>query len=354
MMTKKGKIEESIKKVFKKTVNKDKELKESQLLVDTSKLDIHMNLVVNSKGKIEEVLQPNYIASVGKIFTSVLISILKEKNKIEFNDKIVKYLEEEITDKLHVYKGKDFSEEIIISQLLNHTSGLNDHFYPLLEKIIEDKNYRTSPKEVIEWSKNNLSPVSKPGEKFNYSDTNYHLLGLIIENITGLSLANAFKKYIFKPLGMKKTSMLHYSKPIDTYEIPIANFYYKDKKLNDYKGYADIDYAGGGIVSTSTDLLIFMKALINHEIIREDTLEKMGDWQKQSLGLYYGYGIMRFKKIPLLMPYNFWGHSGATGSFMYYQPDTEAFIIGNFNNFKYEKKSVRFIVKVISKLSKLI
>jgi CubicO group peptidase (beta-lactamase class C family) len=297
--------------------------------------------------------QPYYVASVGKLFTSTLTSVLYEKGSLSFDDKITEFLNSELLENLHVYKDKDYTDDIEVKHLLNHTSGLSDHFYPLLEEVLKEPDLEITPPEVIKWSKDNLKPKNPPGDKFNYSDTNYHLLGLVIENITGMPFHEALRKYIFEPLDMGQSFMLHYSEPIEERQYPIADFYIRDNRLTDNRGYAAVDYAGGGVVAPGEDLLRFMKSLVNNEIVTEDTLEKMmSDRAKYSIGIDYGYGIMKFKNTPILIPYSLWGNAGATGAFMFYQPETEAYLIGSFNDFEYEKKGVRFMFKIINKLSK--
>ncbi|WP_408956605.1 serine hydrolase domain-containing protein [Natroniella sp. ANB-PHB2] len=128
--------------------------------------------------------QPNYMASVGKLFTSTIISILFEKGELSFDDSISKYLGDELLDGLHVYKGKDYTDHIKIKHLLKQTSGLPENFWPLLEDLFEDPNFKISPREAIIWAKDNSETECPPGKEVNYTDTNYHLLGLIIENIT--------------------------------------------------------------------------------------------------------------------------------------------------------------------------
>ncbi len=347
------KVKKSIEDYFRNTVTRDSGIESAFLLVDSDKLNVHLNLAEGGSGNSSvKPEQTYYTASVGKLFTSVLVSILYENGKLSFDDKIVDFLDQDLLQDLHVYKGHDYTGEIEIKHLLNHTSGLPDHFYPLLDKLLDNPDFEITPREVVKWTKQNLKPHGPPGNKLNYSDTNYHLVGLIIESVAGSPFHEALKKFIFEPLEMKHSSILHHSEPLEEPQYQVADFYYQNTKLTDLKGYANIDYAGGGVVSTSEDLLKFMKALANHELISEETFEKMEDWVKFQIGIAYGYGLMKLKRIPLIMPHTFWGHSGATGSFMFYQPKLEAYLIGTFNDFKYERKGTRFMVKENSKLAK--
>ncbi len=344
----------TIEEMFRKQVQKDPNAENAYLLIHSDKFDAHMNIAEGSTGNIPaNPEQPNYMASVGKIFTATIISILYEKEKLAFEDPISNYLDEELLDSLHVYKGKDYTHDITIKHLLKQTSGLYDDFWPLLEKIIEDKDFTITPREAVIWGKKNLKPHFPPGKKMKYTDTNYHLLGLIIENITGKPFHEVLKEYIFVPLKMQKSSMLHYSEPLKEYSYPIANFSMKGQIINDYKGYGALDFAGGGIVAPNEDLLIFMKALVNGGIISKDTLARMRtDTSTFYLGIDYGYSIWQFQTIPLLLPekYYSWGCVGATGAFMFYHPGLETYLIGNFNNTSYMIKGLNFLKKIITKL----
>ncbi|MFS0880199.1 serine hydrolase domain-containing protein [Metabacillus niabensis] len=343
-----------IEKSFSKQVQKDKNLESAFLLVHSERNSIHLHIAEGAMNP----KQPAYMASVGKIFTSVLISMLYENGKISFEDRMTNYLNPEIVKHLHVYEGKDYTNDIKIKHLLNQTSGLYDNFRPLLNKVLDDPYFTISPQEAIIWAKTHQKPHFPPGNGFKYTDTNYHLLGLIIENLTGIPFHEALKQFIYQPLGMMNSSMLHYSDPLDKNTQHLSDFYINKNKLTNHKGYAGLDYAGGGVVSTGEDLLKFMKALVSYQLVKKETLEMMmNDKAKYGVGIDYGYGIMQFKTVPLLMPkiFNVWGHAGATGSYMFYHPKMDTYLIGTFNDFSYERKGVKFmLMKVINKLNKII
>jgi CubicO group peptidase (beta-lactamase class C family) len=302
--------ESLISELFKSKVKKDPKIRNAFLFVHSDKLGIHLNLAEGvTQGSKSNPNQPYYIASIGKLFTSVLIGILVEKGKISYEDEIFNYVDDELLDNLHVYKGKDYSREIKIKHLLNHTSGLHDYFSdkpkgskPMLDIILSESNRFWTPREAIIWSKENLKSHFPPGEGFHYSDTGYLILGLIIEKVTSRPFHNALLDYIFRPLKMDKSFLAYYSKPLKKIEFPIAELYANDKNVTNYVSLS-IDYAGGGIISTSDDLFKFMKALVNNELIRGDTFQKMKDWagffNLFFIGIDYGYGLMSFKTIPI-------------------------------------------------------
>lgn len=361
----KDKVQASIKEYFSKKVQKDSKIHNAYLLVHSDKLGVHMNLAEGYTGNIaSNSKQPYFIASIGKLFTSVLIGILVEKGMLSYDNTIPQYFDDDLLDNLHIYKGKDYTKDIKIKHLLNHTSGLHDYFSdkpkqckPMIDILFEQPSRFWSPQETIKWSKEHLKSHFPPGEGFHYSDTGYHLLGLIIEKITSKPFHEALLDYIFKPLGMNHSYLAHYSEPIEISNNPLANLFGRNINVTDYCSLS-IDYAGGGIVSTSEDLLKFMKALVNHQLIKETIFENMKDWAGFFniffMGIDYGYGLMSFKTIPLLVPkkYKVWGNMGSTGSFMFYHPQLDTYIIGNLNQFGYYRKGVKLMFKVIDMLSK--
>ncbi len=341
---------------FRKHVRKDPKVKNAFLLVHSDKKGLHINLSEGSgdKGKPTP-QQPNYMASVGKLFTSVIVSMLHEKGVLSFEDRISDYLDSRLIDGLHVYKGKDYSSKIQIRHLLNQTSGLPDNFYPLFHKLLANHDFEIGPREAVEWAKKNLTPHSVPGRKSYYSDTNYHLLGLIVEKVCGEPFHAVLKKMIFDPVGMKQAYMLHYSEPEKASPHPEAGFYYDHTRLNDIKGFAGIDYAGGSVVAPLENLLLFMKALAGYQLVSKETLAIMkSDKTRLSPGFDYGYGIWQVQTIPLLIPskYASWGVLGATGAYMFYHAELDAYVIGNFNHLDWQKKCVRFMFRVMDRLRK--
>ena len=271
-------VESSIKEYFAKMVHKDIKIHNAYLLVHSDKHDIHMNL---AEGLTDNMTahpdQPHFIASIGKLFTSVLIGILVEKGMLSYEDTIAQYLDEDLLNDLHVYKGKDYAKDIKVKHLLNHTSGLHDYFSdkpkhtkPMLDIIFEEPSRYWSPQETIGWSKEHLKSHFPPGKGFHYSDTGYHLLGLIVEKVTVGPFHKALLDYIFKPLEMKHSYLAHYSDSITSNEYPIANLYGRNLNVINYRSLS-IDYAGGGIVATSEDLLKFMQAIVNHEVIKKES-----------------------------------------------------------------------------------
>jgi D-alanyl-D-alanine carboxypeptidase len=354
----KAKVQMEIEQFFKTKVEKDPKIHNAYLRVHSERHGIDIHVATGEESVHAE--QPYYIASVSKLFTSVLFGQLVEQGLCSYEDNISQYLDADILKNLHIYKEKDYTNEIKIKHLLNNTSGLHDFFEDkplkgksMYELIVNEPNRTWTPLEVINWAKENLKNHFPPGERFHYSDTGYHLLGFIIEKITGSPFHEVLRKNIFEPLDMKHS---HFSRtePVEKSPYELAKLYFGNTEVSNYECLSFL-FAGGGVVSTTGDLLKFMKALVHNQILKKETIEKMkNDWGKFFLGIDYGYGVMNIKTVPVLMPakYNSWGNAGSTGSFMFYHPATDAYIIGTLNQSGYGQKGIRLMLQIADKLLK--
>lgn len=357
-MTKIAMVQEKIECIFRQQVNSDKKVKNAYLLVHSEKLGVDINIAEGKTGEIQaNPKQANHLASVGKLFTATVICMLYDKGMLDFDDSIAQYLDTNMMRGLHIYKGKDYSGDISIKHLLKQTSGLNDVFFPLFKKMIDNPNLEMTVRKALEWGKTNLKPVGKPGQKHFYTDTNYYLLGLIIENITKMPFDEAVHNMILEPLKMDNAFINGFSEPKNKPEYPPAHIYLFNTNFIENERMAKIDYAGGGIVAPLGEYLIFMKALVNGQLVKEVTLNQMiSDDIKMgfpAIGFDYGYSVWKPKAIPLLMPkkYFCWGCVGVTGAFMFFHPQTESYVIGTFNDKSYTSKALRFMLtKVIKPL----
>jgi D-alanyl-D-alanine carboxypeptidase len=300
---------------------------------------------------------PIFIASITKLFTATLIMRLYEKGAISLDDPMAKYLPGELIRGIHVFKGKDYSQEITIKQLLSHTSGIADYYSErpkggksLFELFLEEPNRSWTVDKTIERARDDLKPNFQPDTDASYSDTNFQLLGKIIEAITEKSLHIVYQDFIFRPLGLKHTWLIGFSEPQINPSAAPADVFYKDMNITKIRSNGSY-WADGGIVSTAEEMLIFLKALNEGRIIRGDTLKLMHNWHKLQFPLQYGYGTMYFKlpwfidvvmKVPPL-----WGHSGTTGSFLYYSKDLNLYMAGSINQVDSKIQPFKLMGKVM-------
>lgn len=300
---------------------------------------------------------PIYIASVTKLYTAAAIMRLHEEGAISLDDPMAKYLSDEIIRGIHRYKGKDYSREITIRQLLSHTSGIADYYTErpkggknLFELLREDPERSWTVDEAIERARNDLKPNFPPGTGASYSDTNFQLLGKIIETVTGRPLHVVYEEFFFRPLGLTHTWLVGRSEPQAASVAAPADVFYKDTIITKTRS-NEVYWADGGIISTAEELIVFLRALNEGRIIRKDTLDLMHDWHKLRFPLQYGYGTMyfalpRFMNRIMKMP-PLWGHSGSTGSFLYYSGDLDLYMAGTVNQTERKSKPFRLMGKVI-------
>jgi len=349
--------ESRIESGFRKRVRSDQRVRRAFLLVQSDKLGVSVNITESGNGSPTYPDQPVHLASVGKLFTATLVAILYEQGELDFTDKIGAYLDANLMKGLHVYRGREYSNEITIRHLLMQTSGLYDVFYPLWKKMTRDPSYRISTREAIVWGKKHLKPIAKPGKKNHYTDTNYYLLGFIVERVTGIPFHDAMHQMIFDPLGMSHAWMHGYSGPKEQPNHSSAGLFMKGRDFSAVAGASAIDYAGGSVIAPPSEYLLFLKALTSHQLIREQTLERMISDDVHmgfpTVGFDYGYSIWKLRTIPLLMPSEMfsWGCVGVTGAFLFYHPLTASHIIGTFNDFAYRSKALSFMAsKVVKEL----
>lgn len=233
------------------------------------------------------------IGSISKTFTAVVIMKLMEQGKISLDDKITKYFPDYKT-------GKD----ITVKNLLNMTSGIPDYvnnfpaFYGMKvteqQKFLEMYNTDGLPDEdFLKYMY--AAPLDfEPGKEFAYSNSNYHLLALIIEQIEGTSFGDAVSKYIFEPLGMEHSSSMTYG---DVTSVTDEATGYHTFQLG--------ARGAGDIHTCVADLLTFDKALLSGELVSEESLAVMQDYQFGEYGCgLYPYGDRMF------------GHSGAVSAYI--------------------------------------
>ena len=306
---------------------------------------------------------PFFIASITKLFTATIIMKLFEEKKIDLDDKIVDRLPETLVNGIHMYKGIDYTDSLTIRHLLSHTSGIADYYLEKPKKgksffniILENPENTYTVNQTIAIARDTLKANFKPGEKAKYSDTNFQLLGKIIESVTGKELHHVYNEYLFSPLGLNNTWLYRKSDPINKIDIPVAEFYYKDKIISDNRPF-ESSWADGGLISTTEDCLNFLQALFTGKIInQETTLPLMHDWKGIGFPLKYGFGTMSIelpkamtmgKEIPPLI-----GHLGSTGSFLLYAKDLDMYFAGTINQAASESKSVKFLAKLLIMIMK--
>jgi CubicO group peptidase (beta-lactamase class C family) len=243
--------------------------------------------LANIAFKVPNTRQTAYkIASITKLFTSVLILQLYEQGRIDLDQPIKTYLPD--------YTGEG-AGKISIHQLLNHTSGLpsfdgvTDAATALRDGIPAYQTPTTSDQLLAKYCSGHL--VNVPGKVFNYNNADYVVLGKIIEHLYGKPYEQVLKERILQPLQLSNTGMLRQGEIIDG--LADTYFYRDDRKVlsSDLPVYPENWYAAGAMYSTADDLLKFSNALFGLKLIRQATLDRM---IKPGLD-DYGYGLWSYE-----------------------------------------------------------
>ncbi len=200
---------------------------------------------------------PIYVASVTKLYTATAVMLLIEKGALSLDDAMVKYLPKELIHGIHVYNGKDYSAEITIRELLSHSSGIADYYTEksrdgknLFDLFLERPDRSWAVDETIARARNDLKPKFPPGTDISYSDTNFQLLGKVIEAVSGKPLHVVYEDCFFRPLGFEHTWLVgHWRSQIVRSPSP-ADVFYADMNITKTRSNGAY-WADGGIVSTA-------------------------------------------------------------------------------------------------------
>ena len=289
--------------------------------------------------------QPYFIASVTKLYVTAVLLKLRSEKRLNLQNKISEYFSDEILHKIHLYKGIDYSKEITIKHLMSNTSGIPDYFTSeVVKELTAGKDQSWGFERVIESAKK-MRPKFTPGKKAQYSDTNYQLLGRIIETITNKDLHTVFKEIIFDELKLENTYLYE-----DVNDNRPAPFYYKNHQIHLPKYMSSIG-PEGGIVSTAKESMIFLKAFINGQFFPKKDFDELKEW-KLLLGpglFFYGVGIASQPISIKELKNGLIGHWGQTAAFSFYHPKTDLYFTGTTNQFYGQSVAARMMIKIIKK-----
>lgn len=223
----------------------------------------------------------NYlIASITKTFTAVAVMMLVEEAKISLNEPISKHL-----------SGLPGAwNPVTVRQLLNHTSGINDyvsHDKPPCEVGKHESDYATPDvlKEVA-----CVPPDFAPGERWSYNNTGYHLLGMLIEKVSGKTYEQFLRERIFLPLGMNETRLINYSELVANRANGYSwrgGAYRNARQMNPV-----VEFATGGLISTVLDMAKWDAALDGEKLLKRTDFKQMWTNAKLNNGdIVSSYGL---------------------------------------------------------------
>jgi len=309
---------------------------------------------VNFRGAVGDASpdSPYFIASITKMFTASVIMQLVDEGRLDLDAPIQQYLPHLQLDGLHVYKGVDYSQQLKVYQLIHQTSGLADYYEDgLINDLKRNRDGAYTLDDVFTMVRDmEASNVPASGKSY-YSDTNYQLLGAIIESITDCPLAQVFQARIFDLLQLNQTYVFDHAQPRHE-PIPIYN---ESLRLNIPLALSSMA-PDGAIVSTLSDNLTFLKAYFDGKLFDARHFDRMMQWNPMFFPMQYGYGLWRFK-LPRWMTLfrespELIGHAGSSGAMAFYAPDKDLYIVGSFNQIDKPSRPFNFMLKVINIIDK--
>jgi CubicO group peptidase (beta-lactamase class C family) len=200
------------------------------------------------------------LGSINKSFTSVAIAQLAQQGKLSFNDPISKYLPD--------YPNKTVAAKVTIHQLLTHTSGMGMYFN---EEFMKRRASLKALADLLPLFVND--PLSfEPGEKMQYSNSGYVVLGLIIEKLSKQNYFDYVREHIFKPAGMRNTESYEREESVLNLAIGYTNMGLTGRpepgpRKDSTPHLTGRGNSAGGGYSTLEDMLKFGQALIGHRLL---------------------------------------------------------------------------------------
>jgi CubicO group peptidase (beta-lactamase class C family) len=251
------------------------------------------------------------LGSITKQFTALAIMQLQEKGHLNVKDSLAQYL-----------PNYPNAEQITLHHLLTHTSGIPN--FTSFPDYLETMMLPLPVEKIIARFKDN--PLEfQPGEKYQYSNSNYILLGFLIEQVSGQSYESYLQDHLFNPLQMKNTGYDHHSLLLKNR----ASGYSRREQQLVNAGYLDmsIPHGAGALYSTVEDLYLWDRALYTEQLLSKPSLETMFTPFLDQ----YGYGFL----ISHLFNRKLVAHDGGVNGFVsdlhrYIDDDVFIVILSNF------------------------
>jgi D-alanyl-D-alanine carboxypeptidase len=257
------------------------------------------------------------IGSITKTFLATVILQLVDEGRVSLDDPLQDYAPE--------VPG---SEEITMRMLLDHTSGLFDYTSDegFQEALDAEPLTKWQPQELVDFAISH-EPYFAPGQGWQYSNTNYILLGMIVEQVTGNQVGDEMRTRIYERLGLSNTSFPEGPEMSGRYSH--GYMYWDDQNnLTDITTTFDpsLAWAAGGMISNLGDLEVWAEALATGELLSSATQEERLTFVDAQQGTQYGLGIVDYK--------GFLGHGGDIPGFSnaaFYNPSMDVTIVLSLN-----------------------
>jgi CubicO group peptidase (beta-lactamase class C family) len=272
----------------------------------------------DKKRKVKNENSTQYqIGSITKSITATAILLLEEKGKLKTSDPLAKYL-------------PDFpnGKEITLHHLLTHTSGIYNY---TSGEFVQKK--KVTPEKIVSWFAEK-KPEFSPGEDFSYSNSNYILLGMVIEKVSGMKYEKFIEENITKPIELEHTTAVREE------ATKLAIGYKGDTKDTFIDN--SVPYAAGMVISTANDLFKYSRTIHQGEILSDQSRTKLFKPERSD----YAYGWVTSEVLGEDMHMHNGGINGFR-SIMTYYPESEYTIIILSNNVYYNVDSMSLDLSAI-------
>lgn len=242
------------------------------------------------------------VASITKSMTAASILKLQDKKLLNVQDPVSKYL----TAKSGIWTGSKvpaWADKVTLHNLLTHRSGLPEYFMAMKPDVT--KPHAEINKDIANFA-GALELKFEPGTEYSYNNTNFVLLGLIIEQVSGQSLDKFYEKELFAPLYMKETRLVTLEEALQSQTnsedsiMPTRYFVTPTggaPQFNEAKSeFIMVPFADGGVISTNGDLIRWHKGLHNGKVLSDESYKLMTTKHyeipdKSGKKTYVGYGL---------------------------------------------------------------
>ena len=314
------------------------------LNIQSEKKNINYTIALGKIDATNKKNDPNYrfrTGSITKTFTSTIILQLMEEGLLQLDETFLNCLKntktKNIFREIMYFEGINYSNKITIKNLLQHKSGIRDYFSDderffinLINFPNQSWKWREIMKKYFEFGLHEKG-VFRPGMGFHYSDTNYLLLAVLIEDLTHMTFHDVLETRIFNPLSLNDTYLEFFQNKKGSK--PIIFPFHGNNNLKNVN--TSFDWGGGGLISSTIDLNVFIKSLLKGELFNDKrTLQLMMNFEddlnnstQQKGKIAYGLGVQK-KKIG---KHNFIGHNSAYGGMVFYNLETDSSFIININ-----------------------
>ncbi|MFF4167069.1 serine hydrolase domain-containing protein [Streptomyces sp. NPDC001741] len=251
------------------------------------------------------------VGSVSKSFTTVVLMQLVAEGRVDLDAPANDYLPEPLPD-----------DRVTVRHLLSHRSGLwdytNDMFYNTVPGFEAVRNKVFSFQELIDLSTAH-QPTGAPGAAYSYSNTNFVVLGQMIEHLTGVPMATQYEQRIFQPLSLRNTSYVH---PVTTLTGSFAWGYVRDDDttlplVDSTEQTASWAQSAGAVISNGADLNRFFAALVSGKLVPQPQLREMMSMVPVNADGTQSYGLGLRGRV-LSCGVQVYGHTGTVQGYYTY------------------------------------